>query len=163
MNRGVEKTGWTTRLGYGAERVIALSLAMILLRSSFAHWGNLYYYLDTIFGYRILGLELGVVAACVLPFVQITSAGFLVMRCWVREGYGMVIGLLLVYGMAQGAALYRGLDIACGCFGAAGSWKVGWASLAVTGASLAAAICGLVLAEQGGRRTSDANQHGAVP
>ena len=163
MNRGAGKTRWTTALAYGAERVIALSLAMILLRSSWAHWGNMYYFLDTIFGYRMVGLELGVLAAAVLSFMQVTLAGSLLLRCRVREGYGMVIGLLLVYGIAQGAALYRGLDIACGFFGAAGSWKVGWGSLAVTGASLAGAISGLYLAHHSGKKTSGTNPQGAGP
>ena len=163
MSSGAEKSRERSGLAYGAERLIALSLAVMLLRSSCAHWGNLYYYLDTIFGYRMGGLELGVLAAMVLPFMQMTVAGFLILRCWVKEAYGMLMGLLVIYSVAQGAAIYRGLDIACGCFGAAGSWNVGWPSMAVTGAAAAAAISGLYLAHHSGKKTSGTNPQGAGP
>lgn len=96
------------RLAYWLERVLGLGLAMVLLRSSFAHWGNPYFYLDNIYGYRLLGMEAGVAAAFLLPFVQIILAGALIIRWPISEAYTMAGALFLLYAVAQAVALARG-------------------------------------------------------
>lgn len=79
--------------------------------------------------------------AVFLPWLEITCAAALfVLPRWRRGALLLVILMLLVFTTALGLNLYRGLDIACGCFSVkAAQGHVGWLSLARNAALLLAA------------------------
>lgn len=127
------------------ERLVALALGLVLLRSAAAHAGNPYHFLSTVYSYQSVGPELGRAAAATLPAVQVTLALCLLLGWWGRGAYLAAFALFAGFVAAQAAALHRGLDISCGCFGAADSLPVGPATLAVAGGCAAAAAVGFVL------------------
>lgn len=82
-----------------------------------------------IMNYRILPIPSVNIAALVLPWVELLTGLALIGRVYVRSSSLLIIGMLVVFCIAIAAALIRGLDISCGCFGTAVASKVGWSRL----------------------------------
>lgn len=121
--------------------MIVLALALLLLRSSFAHLGNPYYFLSSVYSYEVTGIDLGKWVAVVLPSVQMVLAICLLARWWLAEVYLMALVLFTTFVAVQGFVLWQGREISCGCFGASGNLQVGVWTLAVSGtAALASAL-----------------------
>lgn len=122
------------------ERGIGLVLALLLLRSSLIHVGQPYYFLSSVYGYGLTGIVLGKWIAVVLPFVQLVVALCLLVHWWPRPASLLALVMFLTFVGVQVTALWRGLEIPCGCFGASGSLLLGptTVALAATGAVLAA-------------------------
>lgn len=57
--------------------------------------------------------------ALILPWVELLAGLALATGIWIRGGALAIIGMLAAFSIALAAALYRGLDIACGCFSTA--------------------------------------------
>jgi hypothetical protein len=134
------------RLRWAAERLIAVPLALLLLRSAFAHLGNPYLFLSTVYSYELTGKHLGEWVAVVLPYWQMTAACCLLGRWWPRAVYGMLALTFAIFGVAQYLVLRRGLAISCGCFGAGDSMQVSTGTLAFTAGCTLAVILGCFLA-----------------
>lgn len=113
------------------ERLLALGLVVLLLRSAFSHLANPYYFLSSIHAYQLIGKTLGEYLAMVVPFFQIILALLLVIRWSPGLIYIMTAFLFAVFIAAQASVLTRGLEISCGCFGAADSVHVGAGTLSV--------------------------------
>lgn len=123
------------------ERLIALGIAMLLLRSSFAHLGNPYFFLSTVYAYQLVGIDLGRLVAMVLPFLQMTTAVFLLCRWWAFEAYVASTLMFSAFVLVQMIVMSRGLDIPCGCFGSS-NIKVGFESLIIAVTSTCASVIG---------------------
>jgi hypothetical protein len=145
------------------ERLIALSLALLLLRSGFVHLGNPYYFLSTVYSYRMSGIEVGKWVALVVPFLQIVVAACLLSRQWVREAYGLALLMFVVFVGVQISALTRGLNIPCGCFGATENLPIGKGTLLVTGVAASAALVGWLCTFARGRGKLVLTEHPAPP
>jgi uncharacterized membrane protein YphA (DoxX/SURF4 family) len=80
---------------------------------------------DEIKNYR-LGPFWGVIhpAAIVMPWIEIVTGLALFCGIWVVESAVMIMLMLVFFNALVGSAMYRGLDINCGCFGT--DMKVGW-------------------------------------
>jgi hypothetical protein len=146
--RNPEKTpssAWRRKLALYAERVLALAIALLLLRSSFAHLGNPYLFLASVYSYDILPIELGKWLAIVLPYLQLVVAVSLLTSWWLREAYLLALGMFVTFVIAQVIVMWNGLEIPCGCFGFSRSLQVGWSTLSVAAAAGAASSFGLVL------------------
>lgn len=63
--------------------------------------------------------------AVVLPWVELLSGLLLLLGQWQRAASLVVASLLLVFIVAVGTSLWRGLDIHCGCFNASSGRKIG--------------------------------------
>lgn len=61
--------------------------------------------------------------AVVVPWVEIFSGGLLLAGFWPETAGVLVTGMSLVFVLALGQAVVRGLDLQCGCFGAVAA---GW-------------------------------------
>ena len=67
---------------------------------------------------------------------------------WSRQSGAVVAGMLLVFTLALGSVLVRGLPVECGCFGGLfGEMKVTWANIA---RNLVLAACAVAVAIAGG-------------
>jgi hypothetical protein len=64
------------------ERLLALGLALLLLRSAFAHLGNPYYFLSSVYSYELTGIATGLWIALILPFQQMVAAVCLLANWW---------------------------------------------------------------------------------
>ena len=137
-----------------AERAVGLALGLVLLRSAAAHVGNPHHFLSAVYSYQVVGPEVGRLAAAALPTVHVVLALCLLSGWWARGAYLAAGAVFAGFGAAQAAALYRGLDISCGCFGAADSLPVGPGTLAVAGGCALAAVVGGVLARPAGQGTN---------
>ena len=61
---------------------------------------------------------LAFVLALLLPWIEIACAAALVVGRWIEEATAVLMAMLAVYIVGIAAAMVRGLDIHCGCFGA---------------------------------------------
>lgn len=100
-----------------SERAIHWLLAAVLLVSGHLHITNPFQYLQSIAGYRLVPFELAIVLSTVLPILQLTIGMMLLIRAWNTAALLLSTGLLWVFCLAGVAALARGLNITCGCFG----------------------------------------------
>jgi len=114
------------------EIAIRIFLVVILLLSSFSSLSNLYQYGNEIHNYRILDSALSMFAAAFFPFVELTVAITLLFgRTKQRSPYLILLILFSVFFLAQLSAIYRGLNISCGCFGTSHESKIGWKSISL--------------------------------
>jgi putative oxidoreductase len=86
------------------------------------------------------------VLAATLPAVEIVVGAALLVgpRPWVRAGALVSSALMVVFTVAVGSAVARGINITCGCFGA-GSGPVTWMTVIRDVALLAASAAILVM------------------
>jgi len=75
--------------------------------------------------YRLLPAEAVNLFAVVIPWVELLCGALLLFGRWVRTSSLLVSGLLMLFLVAVGASMARGLDIQCGCFGAGSDRQVG--------------------------------------
>lgn len=66
--------------------------------------------------YQIMPLELINAMAILLPWVELAVAILLIIGYRVRASALLVSGMMVMFMIALGIALYRGYDISCGCF-----------------------------------------------
>ena len=85
---------------------------------------------DSIATFRLLPPELINVLALSLPVFEVLVGVLLVVGGWKRQAAFAVFLLSLVFCIAMGQALARGLEVDCGCFGsgAPAAWKT-WLTL----------------------------------
>ena len=131
------KQGWLFRLGcYG--------IAGILLYSSIQHIFAPYAFLNSIINYRILSVDTSAIVAAWLPYYQLVIALALLAYPVLRfSALVLAVPLFAGFLLVQASALYRGLDISCGCYGGDGS-PIGWRSMMAPAAGLAIALIGLL-------------------
>ncbi|MCU0663518.1 MAG: DoxX family membrane protein [Myxococcota bacterium] len=90
--------------------------------------------------YQILPLELVNLMALILPWVELAAGMMLVIGWRTRAAALLISGMMLVFMIAIALALYKGLDMSCGCFASEGaaqdpiSWRtlmrdLGWLTL----------------------------------
>lgn len=66
--------------------------------------------------YHILPFSYSLPLALILPWLEAICGSFIILGLFTRTGAGVILVLLLVFIGALASALFRGLDIACGCF-----------------------------------------------
>jgi len=79
--------------------------------------------------YRILPYFASYLTAAVLPFLELSCGLLLVSGYRVRGGALIVAAMNLVFMIALGAAIVRGMDIDCGCFKQGGAKTTPWSAL----------------------------------
>lgn len=69
--------------------------------------------------YKLMPLGTVNAMALLLPWWELAAGLAILVPHWRRAGAGVIFALLLVFTVAVGLAIARGLDISCGCFGTA--------------------------------------------
>ena len=118
----------------------------MLLFSGLAKLRAPYEFLASVYGYELTGPLLSLVIATVLPWLEVLVAVCLWGKFLYRGALATAIGLGGLFCTVVGIALYRQLDISCGCFIAED--KIGYATLLRSLSLLAAASVGLALANR---------------
>ena len=104
------------RVVVGAVFIYA-AISKILNPSAFA---------NDIDNYRMLPYLLVSLMAIVLPWLELLCGFLLVFGKWLRGSSFIIIAMNILFIIAIGSAIARGLDITCGCFSADGEGtKVG--------------------------------------
>lgn len=74
-------------------------------------------FVDSIKAFKILPAHLTILAAYVVPWIEMLAGAALIVGLWSRSA-ALVIALMLVAFIAGiSSVIYRGLDVKCGCFG----------------------------------------------
>lgn len=68
--------------------------------------------------YQLVGQSLSLVAAFILPWLEILAGAFLAAGAWKRGAALVISGLLVFFVVLTVVTMARGLDVDCGCFGA---------------------------------------------
>ena len=75
--------------------------------------------------FRLVPVALENLVALTLPWIELVAAMALVLNVRARAGSVLVFAMLGVFTLAVLLALFRGLDIECGCFGTGDGSRVG--------------------------------------
>ena len=89
--------------------------------------------------YRLLPHEAINLLAIMLPWIEVIAGLLLVAGIWRRASATLIAVMLVVFLIAIGQALARGLDVRCGCFGTVEARRVSVLALGEDTALLAMA------------------------
>jgi len=111
--------------------ILRLVLALVFLAACLPKMWHPHEFALAIFRYQILPYELINLSAILLPWIECVMA--LALLFWPKGRAAallILLGMLLVFTVAISANLYRGIDIACGCFSVnPEAGHIGWLSI----------------------------------
>jgi len=117
---------------------------------------------ESIANYHLLpGAMVGPLAAG-LPVLELVVAAALLLGVQARGAALVAIALLVVFAGGMAQAILRGIDLDCGCFGAATRAQVTWWSVA-RNAGLSAAACVVAVGPEVDLRGLFSRRKGAPP
>jgi uncharacterized membrane protein YphA (DoxX/SURF4 family) len=85
---------------------------------------------DQVANYRVPPREVTNLVAMTLPWIELVAGLLLIGGIWKRASAVVISVLVVVFLIAIGQAVARGLNISCGCFGTVEGRKVGVVALA---------------------------------
>lgn len=132
--------------------VVRVVLGCIFIASSLSKIRQPYDFLGSIYGFELVGPKMGILVAMVLPWLELFVGICLVGGVFVGGALLVSIAMGAMFTFVVGSAIYRGLDISCGCFNPADSSVIGYWTLIRAVVILLAAISAylLVLRRQAG-------------
>ena len=102
-----------------------IAIGVIFAWAGLAKIGDLGSFAQQVHNFRLLPVPLENLITMTLPWVEVLAALALILGVQARAGGVVAAGLMTVFTLAVLAALLRGLDIECGCFGTADAARVG--------------------------------------
>jgi uncharacterized membrane protein YphA (DoxX/SURF4 family) len=96
--------------------LLRVALGLVFIVASLDKIENPGQFARNIANYRLLPYEFTDGVAIVLPWLEITAGSLLVLGVWTRANALLTSSMLLVFIFAVSQALWRHLDISCGCF-----------------------------------------------
>jgi len=123
-------------------RLCQLVIGLVLLVAAMTKIGDAADFATQIHHYRLLPFGLENLAAIALPWIELVVAVVMLLGIEPRAGALASAGLMALFFLVVGAAVARGLDIECGCFGTADASHVGIAKLLENTGLLAVAVVG---------------------
>lgn len=125
LGSGVMMHGWK---GY-AIGICKIVLGITFLLSAVPKLRMPHFFLSNIYGFEMVGPEFGVFLAVSIPWLEFVLAMLLLGDILASGALLLSAGMGAMFTCAQAAALYRGLDISCGCFQQTGAGKVSYLTL----------------------------------
>jgi putative oxidoreductase len=119
-----------------------LAIGLVFLFAAMTKIGDAAGFATQIHHYRLLPFGLENLTAITLPWIELLAALAILLRLEPRVGSAASAGLMVVFIVAVGLAVARGLDIECGCFGTADAGHVGGMKLLENTGFLALALVG---------------------
>ena len=132
------------RLFSGFILVVRLGLGCLFLWSSLPKIRQPYDFLSSVYNYELVGPKLGVLVAMTLPWAELLAGICLIGGIFVSGALLASIGMAAMFTFVIASALYRGLDISCGCFSASGAGVIGYSTLIRACAILLASIAAYI-------------------
>jgi putative oxidoreductase len=143
------------RLSPSRERALAafvlmarMGLGAMFIMSSLPKIRQPYMFLGNVYGYELVGPKLGVLVAMVLPWVELFAGVCLVGGVFVGGALLISMGMGAMFTFVLASALWRHLDISCGCFSSSAAGKISYVTLIraiVITVLSAAAYAGVIL------------------
>ncbi len=121
---------------------VRLGLGSIFLWSSLPKLRQPYDLLSNVYGYELVGPNLGMLTAMALPWLELFLGVCLLGGIFLSGALLTSIALAAVFTFVQASALVRGIDIECGCFMSAGEDIVGPATITRTVLMFFASLAG---------------------
>jgi hypothetical protein len=104
---------------------------LAFLIAGFPHWSNAYYFLGSVYAYKLVEPGIGQIIAMSMPVIQLVFALCFLTRTFLDASHLATLFLLIGFATVQTSALVRGLDISCGCWGPGHDSPIGWFSLSL--------------------------------
>jgi uncharacterized membrane protein YphA (DoxX/SURF4 family) len=98
------------------ETAARIVLGALFMYASFDKMAHPEAFADIIDNYHILPIQLVNPLAIFLPWLEFITGFLLIINKWVKGALLIYSTLLVIFIIALGQALIRGLDISCGCF-----------------------------------------------
>jgi putative oxidoreductase len=137
------------RILYTFTLVVRIGLGCLFLWSSLPKIRQPYDFLSSVYSYELVGPKLGMLIAMTLPWLELLVGICLVGGIFVTGALLASIGMAAMFTFVLASALYRGLEISCGCFGASDAELISYSTLIraclILLFSLAAYICLVIL------------------
>lgn len=124
---------------------VRIVIGCLLIWSSASKIQFPYRFLEDVAAYELLESQSTVFVAAGIPFLELTIGLLLIAGVTVSAALLTSALLFIVFFAAQASAIYRGLEISCGCFGADSDVSVNYMTLLRLGGLLTAAIVGYIL------------------
>ena len=109
--------------------VVLLGLGFLFIASSVPKIRQPYVFLGAVYGYELVGPKLGVLVALALPWVELLAGVCLVGGVFVGGALLASTGMGVLFTFVLASALWRHLDISCGCFSTSLAGKISYATL----------------------------------
>ena len=106
-------------------RIAQLAIGLIFLWAALGKIGDMNEFAREVHNFHLSPLWAEHLIAMTLPWVELTAGLALVTGLRARAGAVLVLGLMVLFTIAVGAAWARGLDFRCGCFGKASAATIG--------------------------------------
>lgn len=113
----------------GVNVLLRVGLGGLFLVSSLSKIRQPYDFLSNVYGYELAGPKLGMLAAMVLPWLELILGVCLIGSIFVGGALFVCFILTCFFTFVQASALHRGLDISCGCFSGSGSGLIDYTTL----------------------------------
>ena len=113
------------------DAIATWTLGVAFLIAGFPHWANSYYFLGSIYAYKLVEPGIGQIMAMSMPIIQLVLALCFLTRTFLDAAHLATLFLLVSFATVQTSAHIRGLDISCGCWGPGNDSPIGWFSLSL--------------------------------
>ena len=123
------KTITRQRLRSGFTIAVRLGLGCLFLYGSLPKIRQPYDFLSSVYNYELVGPKLGMLAAMVLPWAELLVGICLIGGIFVSGALLVSIAMGAMFSFVIASALYRGLNISCGCFSASSTEQIGYITL----------------------------------
>lgn len=77
---------------------------------------NTHAFIVSILNYKVIGITLATLTATILPWLELLCGLGLILGLYPRGSALLLTAMLLAFTLLVASALFRGLDISCGCF-----------------------------------------------
>ncbi len=101
--------------------IMRIMVGLVFIYASLDKIANPAYFAGTIQNYQILPDLLINLAAIILPWLELICGILLTSGLWHQSAAIIVSALTMIFILAIGSVIFRGLDIECGCFGSGSS------------------------------------------
>jgi len=121
-------------------RLAGIALGCMFVYSSLPKIRHPYEFLCSVYDYEFVGPQVGMLTAMILPWLELLVGLCLIGGIWLAGALLASTGLGLLFSIALGSALYRGLKISCGCFSTSRAEVIDYSTLVRAGLILVLSI-----------------------
>ena len=113
------------------DSIVTWIFGVVFLISGVPHWGNPYFFLGSVYAYKLVDPGIGQMIAIGMPLIQLVFALCFLSRVFLDAAHLGTLFLFLCFATVQSQAYLRGLDISCGCFGPDHETTIGFYTLSI--------------------------------
>jgi len=113
------------------DSIVTWVFGVVFLISGMPHWGNPYFFLGSVYAYKLVDPGIGQMVAIGMPLIQLVFAICFLTHTFLDAAHLGTLFLFLCFATVQSQAYFRGLDISCGCFGPDHDTAIGWYTLSI--------------------------------